>query len=66
MRIHVKFLIKLKNTPTAYYKLLKEAYSENSLFCVFSNSINTFLKAKRAPKMTNVQVDLSLLQLRKQ
>ena len=33
---------------------------------VFSNGINGFLKAEKAPKMTNVQVDLSLFQLRKQ
>jgi len=32
---------------------------------VFSNGINGFLKAERAPNMTNIQVDLSLFQLRK-
>ncbi|KYN42047.1 hypothetical protein ALC56_03516 [Trachymyrmex septentrionalis] len=30
-RINVKFLVKLKKTPTECYKLLKEAYGENSL-----------------------------------
>ncbi|KAG5321400.1 MOS1T transposase, partial [Pseudoatta argentina] len=30
-RINVKFLVKLKKIPTEYYKLLKEAYGENSL-----------------------------------
>ncbi|KAG5320522.1 MOS1T transposase, partial [Acromyrmex heyeri] len=30
-RINVKFLIKLKKTPTECYKLLKEAYGKNSL-----------------------------------
>ncbi|KAG5321996.1 MOS1T transposase, partial [Acromyrmex heyeri] len=30
-RINVKFLVKLKKTPTKCYKLLKEAYGENSL-----------------------------------
>ncbi|KAG5326445.1 GVQW3 protein, partial [Acromyrmex heyeri] len=30
-RINVKFLVKLKKTPTECYKLLKEAYDENSL-----------------------------------
>ena len=29
-RINVKFLVKLKKTPTECYKLLKEAYGENS------------------------------------
>ncbi len=29
--INVKFLIKLKKTPTKCYKLFKEAYGENSL-----------------------------------
>ncbi|XP_050516736.1 protein GVQW3-like [Diabrotica virgifera virgifera] len=31
-RINVKFLVKLKKTPTECYNLLKEAYGENSLF----------------------------------
>ena len=30
-RIHVKFLVKLKKTPTECYKLLKEVYGEDSL-----------------------------------
>jgi len=30
-RINVKFLVKLKKTPTECYKLLREAYGENSL-----------------------------------
>ena len=30
-RINVKFLVKLKKNPTECYKLLKEAYGENSL-----------------------------------
>ncbi len=32
-RINVKFFIKLNKTPIKGYKLLKEAYSENSLSC---------------------------------
>ena len=50
-QINMKFLIKLKKTPTECYKLLKEAYGENSL-----SHINGFLKAERTPTMTNVQV----------
>ena len=65
--INVKFLIKLKKTPTECYKLLKEAYGENSLSRAHvSNGINGFLKAERTPKMTNFQIDMSLFQLRKQ
>ncbi|GFW47962.1 protein GVQW3 [Trichonephila clavipes] len=30
-RINLKFLVKLKNTPTECYKLLQEAYGDNSL-----------------------------------
>ena len=30
-RINLKFLVKLKKTPTEYYKLLQEAYGDNSL-----------------------------------
>ncbi len=33
---------------------------------VFSNGVSSFLKARRAIKMTNIQVDLSLFQLPKQ
>ena len=66
-RINVKFLVKLKKTSTECYKLLKEAYGENSLSRarVFE-WYKRFSEGERAPKMINVQVDLSLFQLRKQ
>lgn len=30
-RINLKFLVKLKKTPTEFYRLLKKAYGKNSL-----------------------------------
>lgn len=57
------FWFNLKKTPTVRYELLNETSGENSLF---SYGTNGFLMAGRAPKITNVQVDLSLFQFREQ
>ncbi len=66
--INLKFLVKFKKkTPTECYKFSKEAYGENSLSCVcVANGINSFLMVERVPKMTNIQVDLTLFILHKQ
>ncbi len=60
---NVKFLVELKKSLAECFKLLKGACGENSLSRVctcFRMVINGFLKVERAPKMTNVQLDLSL------
>ncbi len=59
-RIGVKFLVKLKETPTEYYKSLKEANGENSLSRVHVFEWYKWFSAKKVPVMTNVQVSLFL------
>ncbi len=57
-QINVKFLVKLKKTLPQCNKLLKETYGKNTLSLLQVFKCNKqFLKAERASKMTNIQVN---------
>ena len=58
-RINVKFLVKLKKIPTECYKLLKEAYGENSLSRarVFENCFRNSCIAKNE-KSKDVEIKI--------
>ena len=51
-RINLKFLVKLKKTPTECYKLLQEAYGDNSL------SRTRVFECKRNQKSKDVQIKI--------
>ena len=52
-RINLKFLVKLKKTPTECYKLLQEAYEDNSL-----TRARIFEWCKRNQKSKDVQIKI--------
>lgn len=56
-QINVKFLVKLKKSSDRVLHVVEMTILY--LVRVFASGINGFLKAERAPTMTNVQVDLS-------
>ncbi len=58
-QISVKFLIKLRKLRLSAISYLKRLIVRILNFVyVFPNVMNGFLKTKRAPKITNIQVNL--------